>query len=98
MSGVNNVVAPATVINSFAVAIALADGCCAWVDTPAAASIIPSAAGLAAFLMASVTLIYKLHLARDSRLFGDFYAVRAANNGHMREANKQTMLHHAGHA
>jgi hypothetical protein len=41
---------------------------------PAAASIIPSAAGLAAFLIASVTLIYKLHLARDSRPFDDFYA------------------------
>jgi hypothetical protein len=91
-------VAPAIVINSFAVAMALADGCCAWVDMPAAASIIASTAGLAAFLMASVTLIYKLHLARDSRLFDDFYTVWAANNGHVREANKQTMLHHAGYA
>jgi hypothetical protein len=45
--------------------MAAADGCCALAAGPIVANIIASAAGLAPFLMASMTLIRKLHLATD---------------------------------
>src|SRR6187397_2295716 len=94
MSGLKSVVAPVIEISSLALAKAAGVGCWAWANGLKVTRLRPRAAHRAALLMAFATLILKLHLARDSRLFDHPHTLRAANNGRSCETYKETVFNH----